>query len=121
MMPREVDVQIQERTVEGVTVLEVDGSLMAHEQTGALKTAVERALGRGAADIVLDLTAVGYVGSTRLGELIAAHVTVSRGGGRLKLAAVPPRVAELLRIAGLDHVFEQFQTVERAARDAQEP
>jgi anti-anti-sigma regulatory factor len=57
--------------------------------------------------------------STRLGELIAAHITVSRVGGRLTLAATPPRVVELLTLAGLGGIFGRFDSVEDAAASLQ--
>jgi anti-sigma B factor antagonist len=120
MIGAEVDVQIQDRTIGSVAVLGLDGRLTVNDQPGLLKTAVEEAIGRGSIDVVLDLTGVGYVDSTRLGELIAAHVTVGRRGGRLKLACVPSRVVELLRIAGLEGVFERFDSVEAAAASLQE-
>lgn len=69
---------------------------------------------RGARQVVLDLTTVHYIDSTRLGELIAAHITVSRLGSHLKLAATPSRVTELLTLAGLGDVFERFPSVEAA-------
>jgi anti-sigma B factor antagonist len=66
--------------------------------------------------VLLDLAGVRYIDSTRLGELIAAHVTVSRQGGRLKLVATPERIRELLVMAGLDGIFERFDTVEDAQK-----
>ena len=57
---------------------------------------------------------VNYIDSTRLGELIAAHITVSRIGSHLKLAGTPARVIELLTLAGLGDVFERFPTVDAA-------
>jgi anti-sigma B factor antagonist len=120
-MPVEVYVRIQDRTIGAVAVLELDGRLTANEPPGLLKAAVEAAIARGSIDVVIDLTGVGYMDSTRLGELIAAHVTVSRRGGRLTLAAVPPRVLELLRMAGLENVFDRFESVGAAAAHLQEP
>jgi anti-sigma B factor antagonist len=102
-----------------VAVIALDGRLTVNERPGQLKEAVQMALGRGTSDVVLDLTGIRYMDSTRLGELIAAHVTVSRVGGRLKLAATPPRVVELLTLAGLDGIFERFASVEEAAASLQ--
>ena len=65
---------------------------------------------------MLDLSGVRYIDSTRLGELIAAHITVTPQGGKLKLVGTPDRVCELLRMAGLDGVFERFATTDDAAR-----
>jgi anti-anti-sigma factor len=60
------------------------------------------------------LAGVKYIDSTRLGEIIAAHVTVSRQGGRLKLVATPERILELFQIAGLDGIFERYATADEA-------
>ena len=45
---------------------------------------------------------------------LAQEQEVSRQGGRLTLVATPPRIAELLDMAGLDGVFERLATVEEA-------
>jgi anti-sigma B factor antagonist len=113
-------VRIHERSLGTVTILAVDGRLAANDQPGLLKRTVEDVARRGGSDVVIDLSGVGYVDSTRLGELIAAQVTISRVGGRLKLAGVPPRVWELLRLSGLDRVFDSFDTVEEASSSLQE-
>lgn len=111
--------EIRDHAIGSVTVIALDGRLTINERPGQLKEAVQAAQGRGATDVVLDLTGIRYMDSTRLGELIAAHVTVSRVGGRLKLAATPPRVVELLTLAGLDGIFERFDSVEDAAASLQ--
>lgn len=108
--------EIRERQLGPATVVELSGRLTVNDQPGLLKEAVAGAVSRGARHVLLDLTGVRYIDSTRLGELIAAHVTVSRQGGRLKLVGTPDRVGELLRMAGLDGIFEQYATVEDAAR-----
>jgi anti-anti-sigma factor len=112
-------VDIRDHAIGSAVVITLDGRLTVDDRSGRLKEAVQQALGRGAADVILDLGGVRYVDSTRLGELIGAHVTVSRIGGRLKLAATPARVVELLTMAGLDRVFERFDTVEEAAASLQ--
>jgi len=47
--------------------------------------------------------------------LIAAHITVSRRGGRLRLVGTPDRINELLTLAGLESVFERFATTDEAS------
>ena len=111
--------QIRDHAIGRVAVIALDGRLTVTERPGRLKEAVQEAIGRGTSDVVLDLTGIRYMDSTRLGELIAAHITVSRVGGRLKLAATPSRVLELLTLAGLDGIFERFDTVEDAAASLQ--
>jgi anti-anti-sigma factor len=109
-------VQILDRFDRNIAVLTLSGRLTVNDSPGLLKEAVADAVRRGAAHVVLDLSDVRYIDSTRLGELIAAHITVSRHGGRLKLAGTPDRVVELLTLAGLGGVFERFGSVDEAER-----
>ena len=111
--------QIDADAFGNVAVIALAGRLTVNETPGLLKQAVEDSIGRGATEVVLDLSGVNYIDSTRLGELIAAHVTASRLGGRLKLACTPPRIVQLLRISGLDGVFERFDSIDDATASLQ--
>ena len=108
--------QIRDRMVDGVAVLELTGRLAVNEHPGLLRETIGEVVRRGARHVILDLRGVNYLDSTRLGELIAAHVTLSRASVRLTLAGTPGRVRELLLLAGLDTVFEQFDSVEAAMK-----
>ena len=97
-----------------IAILKLAGRLTVNDQPGLLKEAVTGALDSGSRHVLLDLAGVHYIDSTRLGELIAAHVMLSRHGGRLLLAATPPRVLELLVLSSLADVFERFDSVDAA-------
>ena len=105
---------ICERRTGTTTVLQLTGRLTVNDRPGMLKDRVAVAVQEGVKRVLLDLSGVVYIDSTRLGELIAAHITVSRIGGRLGLVGTPKRVGELLTMAGLDGVFEQFASAEEA-------
>lgn len=107
---------IRHRMTDQIAIVELAGRLTVNDQPGQVKDAVSAALGQGARHVVLDLTSVRYLDSTRLGEIIAAHVSVSRQGGRLCLAGTPDRIVDLLTVAGLSGVFDRFDTAEDAAR-----
>lgn len=113
-MTIEAFVQIRDRISEKIAVLELSGRLTVNDHAGVLKDAVTDAVRRGALHVVLDLGGVHYIDSTRLGEIIAAHVTLARQEGRLALAATPERLIELLTLSGLNDVFERFDTVDEA-------
>jgi len=98
-----------------IAVLKLTGRLTVNDQPGMLRDAVTTALNGGARHILLELSGVHYIDSTRLGEIISAHVTVTRRGGRLRLVGTPDRIMELLAIAGLQGVFERFATTEEAS------
>lgn len=103
---------IRAREIGQRLVLELSGRLTINDRPGMLKDAVATAVAGGHRQVLLDLSGVKYIDSTRLGELIASHITVSRHGGRLKLVGTPPRILELLTMAGLEDVFEQLKTID---------
>jgi anti-sigma B factor antagonist len=105
---------IRERLSGDVATLELGGRLTVNDEPGMLKEAVAGALQRGARHVLLDLSGVRYIDSTRLGELIAAHISVGRTGGRLKLVGTPDRIVELLSLAGLGGIFERYATADEA-------
>jgi anti-anti-sigma factor len=71
-------VQIQERVVNEVGILRLVGRLTVNDQPGLLKQAIADLVQKGARHVILDLGGVRYIDSTRLGELIAAHVIEQR-------------------------------------------
>jgi anti-anti-sigma factor len=97
-----------------VAILSLEGRLTVTDEIGALKDAVAVALSAGTTQVLLDLAGVDYIDSTRLGDLISAHIAVTRRGARLKLVHTPPRIKALLSMAGLNQVFDQFPTIEAA-------
>lgn len=56
--------------------------------------------------IVLNLSAVLSMDSAGLGELVSGFTTARSRGGVLKLAALPKRVEELLRMTSIYRIFE---------------
>ncbi|MEO8483571.1 MAG: STAS domain-containing protein [Acidobacteriota bacterium] len=106
--------QIQTRVQDAIAIVVLSGRLTVNDSPGQLKDAVADVVRRGAKQVILDMAGVNYIDSTRLGELIAAHIAVSRIGTHLKLAGTPTRVIELLTLAGLGEVFERFPSVDAA-------
>ncbi len=96
---------------DGIAILRLSGRLTVSDKAGNLKQAASHAVAAGASVVLLDLARVPYIDSTRLGELIAAHITVARQGGRLGLVGTTSRITELLTLAGLEGIFELFPTV----------
>jgi anti-sigma B factor antagonist len=52
---------------------------------------------------------VSYMDSSGMGELIAAHTTVTTAGGEIKLLHLAKRVHDLLKLTKLYTVFEAFE------------
>lgn len=108
--------EIYDRLDDSIAVLTLVGRLTVTDAPGRLKTAATHALARGAHVVALDLSQVPYIDSTRLGELIATHISVAKQNGRLMLVAPPTRITALLRLAGLEEVFEVYESLDAARR-----
>ena len=66
------------------------------------------------ADVVVDLTGVGFLDSTGLGVLVGALKKVRGFGGRLQLVIDQEKVMKVFRITALTQVFTIHETLEAA-------
>jgi len=101
---------IAERAVGDVTVLDLKGKVALGEGDELLKDKVNSLVNQGRKQIVLNLEGVPYIDSAGLGEIVRAYTTVSRQGGALKLVNLTKRITDLLSITKLLTVFETFDT-----------
>jgi anti-sigma B factor antagonist len=108
--------QIEERAVGDVIVLDLKGRVTLGEGDELLKDKVNSLLNQGHKKIVLNLADVPYVDSAGLGEIVRTYTTVSRQGGSLKLLNLTKRIADLLSITKLLTVFESFEAEADAVR-----
>ena len=102
--------QIDERTLGDVLVLDVNGRITLGEGDEILKDKVNSLLNQGKKKIVLNLAEVPYVDSAGLGAIVRTYTTVSRQGGNLKLLNLTKRITDLLAITKLLTVFETFES-----------
>src|SRR5258707_11911144 len=100
--------QIEERAVGDVVVLDLKGRITLGDGDELLKDKVNSLLNQGRKKIVLNLAEVPYIDSAGLGEIVRTYTTVSRQGGSLKLLNLTKRIADLLSITKLLTVFESF-------------
>src|SRR5438552_13813124 len=108
--------QIEERAVGDVVVLDLKGRVTLGEGDELLKDKVNSLLNQGRKKIVLNLAEVPYIDSAGLGEIVRTYTTVSRQGGSLKLLNLTKRIADLLSITKLLTVFESFDAEAEAVR-----
>jgi anti-sigma B factor antagonist len=102
--------EIAERTVSEVTVLDLKGKMTLGEGDELLKDKINSMLASGKKKLVLNLEGVPYIDSAGLGEIVRTYTTVSRQGGSLKLLNLTKRIEDLLSITKLLTVFETFDT-----------
>lgn len=86
--------------------LRLSGRLTVNDNPGALKEAAATLAASGVKDVAFDLEEVRYIDSACIGEFIASQISLGRRGARLRLVRVPARIMDLLRLAGLDGIFE---------------
>jgi anti-sigma B factor antagonist len=108
--------QIVERAVGDVIVLDLKGRIILGDGDEILKDKVNSLVNQGRRKIVLNLAEVPYVDSAGLGEIVRTYTTVSRQGGSLKLLNLTKKIADLLSITKLLTVFETFDSEPDAVR-----
>jgi len=108
--------QIEQRAVGDVVVLDLKGRVTMGEGDELLKDKVNSLVNQGHKKIVLNLAQVPYIDSAGLGEIVRTYTTVSRQGGSLKLLNLTKRITDLLSITKLLTVFETFESENDAVR-----
>ena len=103
-----MSLEIREREVEGIRILDLDGRLVAGEDTGLLREKMREIAAAGVKMAVLNLKNVDYIDSTGLGALVIGYTTLKKAGGGLKLMNLTRRNIELLVLTKLETVFEVF-------------
>jgi anti-sigma B factor antagonist len=108
--------EIVERTVSDVTVLDLKGKMTLGEGDELLKDKINSLLAAGKKKLLLNLESVPYIDSAGLGEVVRTYTTVSRQGGSLKLLNLTKRITDLLSITKLLTVFETYDNEADAVR-----
>jgi anti-sigma B factor antagonist len=108
--------EIVERTVNDVTVLDLKGKMTLGEGDELLKDKINSLLAGGKKNLLLNLEGVPYIDSAGLGEVVRTYTTVSRQGGSLKLLNLTKRIEDLLSITKLLTVFDTFDSEAEAVK-----
>lgn len=100
---------IHERTLNDVTVLDLDGSFVIGRH-GQFRSRFTDNIEAGGRRLILNFAKVGYIDSSGLGELVSCHTAMQRAGGKMKLIHLNERLNNLLIITKLGSVFETFDS-----------
>ncbi|MCG3137060.1 MAG: hypothetical protein HJJLKODD_00902 [Phycisphaerae bacterium] len=96
-----------------VVVVRVRGMAVA-EMAGQLSRALQEAAQLQPKVMAVDLSELGFISSTGLGSIVAAHVSCQKYGTRLFLINPRPMIAEVLRVTRLNNLFKVCATVAEA-------
>ena len=110
------DMQIRERSVGDVAVLDVVGRMVLSERASdsLFRNTISDLLSIGRRQLVVNLAEVSQVDTSGLTALVTAHLTAAKRGGALKLVNPPKRVRDLLGITRLNTLFEVFDSEDQA-------
>jgi anti-sigma B factor antagonist len=111
---RRAVMQIDERVVDGVTILDLKGKMTLGEGDELLKDKINSLIQQDRKKLLLNLEGVPYIDSAGLGEIVRTYTTVSRQGGKLKLLNLTKRIQDLLSITKLLTVFETYDSEQEA-------
>src|SRR5262245_55795170 len=105
--------QITERVVRGVTILDLEGRLVLED---GVTPFVERmnALGREGRRILLNFEKVTYLDSAGVGAVAWKYVTVRKRNGDVKLLNLHPKTFTVLKTTKLLTVLESFDSEDAA-------
>ena len=108
--------QMSERKVGGITILDIGGKMVASDTGGQLKDKVTSLVAAGQKQIILNLGDLTYGDSSVLGEMVACHGTAMKGGGAVKLANTGKRLQDLLVMTKLLTVFDSHDSEDEAIK-----
>ncbi len=102
--------------VYNAAVIAFKGKLMGGPEAQEFHDTLKGYLDSGKKNIIIDMSDVKFVNSSGIGNIVRGFTTVKEAGGNLKLAGVTDKIDGLLSITKLNSVFEQFPSVEEAAK-----
>ena len=105
-----LDLTFDTRTVGDWIVLAVAGELDLHTSTALNDRLLELGT-EGGAHVAVDMGQVGFMDSSGLGVLVAAHKRMQENEGELALLSVSGSPLKVLAITGLDKVIPTYPSV----------
>ena len=103
-----INLYLNERRVDDVTILDLKGRERIRGATIALHESIRCLAGEGKVQVLLDLAWVKHIDSGGLGDLVASHVTLDQKGGALKLMHMTESVRELMTITKLLTILDVY-------------
>lgn len=113
--------EIAERRLGTVTVVELRGRLVADDGDISFVTRIKALVAFGHTTLLVDLERVTYIDSGGIGALVSMFLHLTKRGGRLKLLRPADRVRRVLQMTRLVDVFEIFEDEDTAVRSFATP
>lgn len=111
--------EITQRTRGDVAVVSIRGDITPGQIEGVLSSRMLDLVDEGYRKLVLDLEGLPSIDSIGLGEIVRSFTSVTRKGAKMKLAAVPKRIVDLLRVTRLILAFDLAASEDAAVAEFQ--
>jgi anti-sigma B factor antagonist len=108
--------EIAERQIGPVTVLDLVGKLTIDQDAQRLKDKINSLILQHRTAVVLNLGEVSYIDSGGLGQLVASYGSLAKTTGGLKLLHVNKRNHDLLSITRLVTIFDTYDSEDEAVK-----
>src|ERR1044072_6477322 len=104
-----INLYINERRVEGVTILDLKGRERIRGTTTALHESIRCLAREGKVQVLLKLAGVKHIDSGGLGELVSSRVTLDQNGGALKIMHMTQSAKQIMTVPNLLPLFEVYE------------
>ncbi|MFL6450647.1 MAG: STAS domain-containing protein [Bryobacteraceae bacterium] len=101
--------RIGQREVRNVTVLDLEGQLVAGDEAASFRELIDVLIGEAKIWILANLHGVRMIDSSGLGVLVSAHLAIEKAAGAMKLLNASQRHMNLLVLTKLSTLFPNFE------------
>ena len=101
---------MNQREVDGVTVVALDGRIVLGEESNAMREKIKSLVAEGKKKVVLNMDNITFIDSAGLGTLVAAHHSAKAQGASLRLCSLGTKFQEVLQITKLMTIFEVYNS-----------
>src|SRR3954447_9642174 len=103
-------IQMTERQVGDVTLVDLSGKLTTDHEAQRLKDKINSLIQQQRNRVIINLAEVSYIDSGGLGQLVSCYSSVAKADGQLKLVHVSRKNHDLLAITRLVTIFDTFDS-----------
>ena len=103
-----LNLYINERRIEDVTVLDLKGRIRITGRARGLHKSIRSLVDKGQTRILLNLSQVTHMDLSGLDELVASCVTAGNQGGEIKLLHLTEQMREVITTANLSALFDSY-------------
>jgi anti-sigma B factor antagonist len=101
---------IKTRTLDAITILDLEGPLIAGSDDAALRKAIRTAFDNGATTVILNMQQVPAIDSSGVAALASGHMTAMNRSGHLKLSNLTQKLKDVFIIMRLHTIFDSYDT-----------